>query len=186
MKISQLAYKIPPLSASTQRVQEIVGSDEVKAKVASSLAVFCRQAHGIGSGANNEYLVAIEQVRELEAFAAVVYSSNFEVEAPEFMGGRGVSVGVGQEQEQEQEQRQEQQQQQEQQQEQGQEIAEAKAEEHKEQVEEEEGGEKIELVGGGDGIVAGEEQAGVVESNTEGSFESAWDKALKKEDGKPH
>lgn len=88
VKISQLAYKIPPLSASTQRVQEIVGSDEVKAKVASSLAVFCRQAHGIGSGANNEYLAAIEQVGELEAFAAVVYSSNFEVEAPEFLGGK--------------------------------------------------------------------------------------------------
>lgn len=81
-KISQLSYKIPPVSESTARVQEIVGSD-VKAKVANSLAVFCRQAHSIGSGANNEYLAAIEQVRDLEAFAAVVYSSNFEYESPE-------------------------------------------------------------------------------------------------------
>lgn len=83
VKISQLTYKIPPISESTARVQEIVGSD-IKAKVANSLAVFCRQAHSIGSGANNEYLAAIEQVRDLEAFAAVVYSSNFEVESPDF------------------------------------------------------------------------------------------------------
>ncbi|KAH7087452.1 Peroxin-3 [Paraphoma chrysanthemicola] len=81
-KISHLSYKIPPVSESTARVHEIVGSD-VKAKVANSLAVFCRQAHSIGSGANNEYLAAIEQVRDLEAFAAVVYSSNFEFESPE-------------------------------------------------------------------------------------------------------
>ncbi|KAF9733497.1 hypothetical protein PMIN06_009122 [Paraphaeosphaeria minitans] len=87
VKISQLSYKIPPISESTARVQEIVGSD-VKAKVASSLAVFCRQAHNIGSGANNEYLAAIEQVRDLEAFAAVVYSSNFEVESPDFTSNR--------------------------------------------------------------------------------------------------
>ena len=82
VKISQLSYKIPPVSESTARVQEIVGND-IKAKVASSLAVFCRQAHSIGSGANNEYLASIEQVRDLEAFAAVVYSSNFEFEPPE-------------------------------------------------------------------------------------------------------
>ncbi|KAF1974472.1 peroxisomal membrane protein [Bimuria novae-zelandiae CBS 107.79] len=84
VKISQLAYKIPPISESTARVQEIVGSP--KAKVASSLAVFCRQAHSIGSGVGNEYLEAIENVRELESFAAVVYSSHFEVEDPEFTG----------------------------------------------------------------------------------------------------
>lgn len=81
-KISQLSYKIPPVSESNARIQEIVGSD-VKAKVANSLAVFCRQAHSIGSGANNDYLAAIEAVGGLEAFAAVVYSSNFEYESPE-------------------------------------------------------------------------------------------------------
>ncbi|KAF2200867.1 Peroxin-3 [Delitschia confertaspora ATCC 74209] len=84
-RIAQLSYKIPPTSASTARVQEIVGGD-AKAKVANSLAVFCRQAHNIGSGANNEYLAAIEQVKDLEAFAAVVYSSNFEFEAPNASG----------------------------------------------------------------------------------------------------
>lgn len=82
IKISQLSYKIPPISENTARVQEIIGND-IKAKVASSLAVFCRQAHSIGSGANNEYLAAVEQVGDLEAFAAVVYSSNFEFESPE-------------------------------------------------------------------------------------------------------
>ncbi|CAG5188332.1 uncharacterized protein ALTATR162_LOCUS11933 [Alternaria atra] len=82
VKISQLSYKIPPISDNQARIQEIVGSD-VKAKVANSLAVFCRQAHSIGSGANNEYLAAIEAVGGLEAFAAVVYSSNFEYESPE-------------------------------------------------------------------------------------------------------
>ncbi|KAF2810993.1 Peroxin-3 [Mytilinidion resinicola] len=81
-KIATHAYKIPPTSASTARVVEIVGAD-AKAKVAVSLAVFCRQAHAIGSGSNNEYLAAMEGVRDLEAFAAVVYSSNFEFETPE-------------------------------------------------------------------------------------------------------
>jgi peroxin-3 len=85
VKISQLSYKIPPISDNQARVQEIVGSD-TKAKVANSLAVFCRQAHSIGSGANNEYLAAIESVGGLEAFAAVVYSSNFEFESPEMEG----------------------------------------------------------------------------------------------------
>ena len=46
------------------------------------MAVFCRQAHAIGAGVNNEYLEKIESVGELEAFAAVVYSSNFEFESP--------------------------------------------------------------------------------------------------------
>jgi peroxin-3 len=85
VKISQLSYKIPPISDNQARIQEIVGGD-IKAKVANSLAVFCRQAHSIGSGANNEYLAAIENVGGLEAFAAVVYSSNFEFESPELEG----------------------------------------------------------------------------------------------------
>ncbi|KXJ94222.1 Peroxin-3 [Microdochium bolleyi] len=47
------------------------------------LSVLTRQAHSIGSGmpaASNEYLQAMESVRDLEAFAAVVYSSNWENE----------------------------------------------------------------------------------------------------------
>lgn len=81
VKISTLSYKIPPVSADGARVTEIVG-DGAKAKLANSLAVFCRQAHNIGAGANNEYLHKMELVPELEAFAAVVYSSNFEFESP--------------------------------------------------------------------------------------------------------
>ncbi|KAF2418013.1 Peroxin-3 [Tothia fuscella] len=83
-KIATLAYKIPPPSASGARVVEIVGPGTgVKTKVASTLATFSRQAYSIGSGGNNEYLTTMEGVRDLEAFAAVVYSSNFEFEAPE-------------------------------------------------------------------------------------------------------
>ena len=56
--------------------------------------MFCRQAHNIGAGANNEYLEKIEQVGELEAFAAVVYSSNFEFENPDLVGERAAAIGV--------------------------------------------------------------------------------------------
>jgi peroxin-3 len=82
-KIASQAYKLPPTSASPERIQEIIGTD-AKCKLANTLAVFCRQAHSIGSGSTNDYLSAMEQVKDLSAFAAVVYSSNFEYEAPDF------------------------------------------------------------------------------------------------------
>lgn len=44
------------------------------------LATLTRQAHQIGNGVPNDYLQAMELVGELEAFAAVVYSSNWENE----------------------------------------------------------------------------------------------------------
>lgn len=44
------------------------------------LSVLTRQAHVIGNGMPNEYLVEMETVRDLEAFSAVVYSSNWENE----------------------------------------------------------------------------------------------------------
>ena len=44
------------------------------------LSVLTRQAHAIGNGVPNEYLQNMETVRALEAFAAVVYSSNWENE----------------------------------------------------------------------------------------------------------
>lgn len=44
------------------------------------LSVLTRQAHVIGSGMPNEYLEQMEKVRAVEAFAAVVYSSNWENE----------------------------------------------------------------------------------------------------------
>ncbi|KAI1344126.1 Peroxin-3 [Xylariaceae sp. FL0016] len=44
------------------------------------LSILTRQAHAIGNGMPNEYLREMETVRDLEAFAAVVYSSNWENE----------------------------------------------------------------------------------------------------------
>lgn len=88
-------------------------------KLATTLAVITRQAHVIGSGGNigdfmassartpleaessmngasfrdaNEYLAAMEAVREVEAFAAVVYSSNFELEGVEGANPEGVAA----------------------------------------------------------------------------------------------
>ncbi|KAL1637291.1 peroxin [Diplodia intermedia] len=85
-KIATLSYKLPPVSADSARVIELTDPNSAKTKVANTLAIFCRQAHAIGSGTNNEYLSAMEDVRDLEAFAAVVYSSNFDFEPPEDVG----------------------------------------------------------------------------------------------------
>lgn len=60
------------------------------------LSVLTRQAHAIGNGMPNEYLQEMEQVRDLEAFAAVVYSSNWENEIHE-EGGLAASRGPGDE-----------------------------------------------------------------------------------------
>lgn len=65
------------------RVQEVpdLDSNLAKAKLAAILAVVTKQAHAIGNGVPNKYAQAIESVKELEAFAAVIYSSQFEFEA---------------------------------------------------------------------------------------------------------
>jgi peroxin-3 len=47
------------------------------------LSVLTRQAHVIGNEMPNEYLQEMESVKDLEAFAAVVYSSNWEKEVNE-------------------------------------------------------------------------------------------------------
>lgn len=92
-RIASEAFKIPPPSLSN-RVEEL----DVKCKVAQTLAVFCRQAHIIAAGSSepddlvavaaqagspNEYLAKIDAVKDLEGFAAVIYSSNFEFEVVE-------------------------------------------------------------------------------------------------------
>ncbi|KAH1570437.1 hypothetical protein KXX17_000893 [Aspergillus fumigatus] len=62
-----------------------VKTADVKTKLANVLAVMARQAHVIGNGTNppNIYLSAMDQnVRNLEAFAAVIYSSNFDFQLP--------------------------------------------------------------------------------------------------------
>lgn len=81
-KISQQAFKIPPTpeipDLDASRVTEVF--EPKPAKLPIVLAILTRQAHSIGNGVPNEYLQSMEQVRDLEAFAAVVYSSNWESE----------------------------------------------------------------------------------------------------------
>lgn len=72
------------LTADSPRITEVT---DTKCKIAHILPVFCRQAHAIvGVGEldmGNEYMVAMDQVPDLEAFAAVIYSSNLEYELAE-------------------------------------------------------------------------------------------------------
>jgi peroxin-3 len=96
-KVAQQAFpppahtQAPPSSAnsaiSPSRIQELHPSDpnitpeQRTVKLASILAVLTRQAHAIGNGSNppNEYVSAMEnEVKELEAFAAVIYASNLD------------------------------------------------------------------------------------------------------------
>lgn len=81
-KLSQQVFKILPTSdiadLNAPRITEIVEPKPVKLPIV--LALLTRQAHSIGNGVPNEYLQSMEQVRDLEAFAAVVYSSNWESE----------------------------------------------------------------------------------------------------------
>ena len=106
-KTSTPAYPTPPqgnLEPSYLSVSPEPGVTEVldiKCKLAHILPVFCKQAHVIaagsgdlvdavaeqtGAGLGNEYLGAIDRVGDLEAFAAVIYSSNFEFEGGEEKG----------------------------------------------------------------------------------------------------
>ncbi|KAI7159262.1 Peroxin-3 [Hortaea werneckii] len=74
------------------RVSEVI---DTKAKLAHILPVFCRQAHVIAAGSGdleavdgvtgggNDYLTVLDGVDQLSAFAAVIYSSNFEQEVAE-------------------------------------------------------------------------------------------------------
>jgi peroxin-3 len=82
-KISQQAFKIPTIpevpDLDGPRITEVFDAKPVKLPIV--LAILTRQAHSIGNGVPNEYLQSMEQVRDLEAFAAVVYSSNWESES---------------------------------------------------------------------------------------------------------
>ncbi|KAG5913523.1 hypothetical protein E4U42_001082 [Claviceps africana] len=60
------------------------------------LSVLTRQAHVVGNGVPNEYLEDMETVRALEAFAAVVYSSNWEKEiCEEGIMDSAVNISMG-------------------------------------------------------------------------------------------
>ncbi|MCJ1394689.1 peroxin [Xylographa bjoerkii] len=83
LRVQAFKIPLPTPSSPSERITEILDLSDAaasKAKLATILAVITRQAHAIGNGVPNEYVQAMEGVRELEAFAAVVYSSHFEVE----------------------------------------------------------------------------------------------------------
>lgn len=79
----------PPPSDSSSIHPRIVELDssvtvvpgEPRVKLASILAILTRQAHSIGNGTTppNDYLVGVDaDVKELDSFAAVIYTSNIE------------------------------------------------------------------------------------------------------------
>ena len=85
-KLRAHAYNLPPVSSElhpSTRVMDITDADPstATAKLATIMAVITKEAHKIGNGVPNEYVQAMESVTELEGFAAVVYSSNFEFES---------------------------------------------------------------------------------------------------------
>lgn len=97
----------PPTSpaASAQLVTDLSPDidslrTERKVLLPKCLSVLTRQAHLIGNGMPNEYLQAMEAVRDLEGFAAVVYSSNWENEireeamVPEEVSSSGASTSA--------------------------------------------------------------------------------------------
>ncbi|ELR10393.1 peroxin [Pseudogymnoascus destructans] len=80
-KVAQQAFKVPAPPSdpnSEPRIQEVFDPKPMKLPIV--LATLTRQAHQIGNGVPNDYLQAMELVGDLEAFAAVVYSSNWENE----------------------------------------------------------------------------------------------------------
>lgn len=112
-RIAIEAFRQAPSGREAARIVEV---EENKCKLAHVLPIFCKQAHVIGAGSGeletmagvaaqeplgNEYLAAVDQVSDLGAFAAVIYSSNFEYEVPQDEDhrtsgrrhGQGVSTG---------------------------------------------------------------------------------------------
>lgn len=68
---------------------------ETRVLLPKCLSVLTRQAHAIGAGgapSPNEYLQAMEAVRDLEGFAALVYSSNWENEVRDGVPAPSLSV----------------------------------------------------------------------------------------------
>lgn len=111
-KLAQGAFDLPPpqpsdpaaaTTATTQPAQPTIDASgvaiagpeqlrqrqraEAKVLLPKCLSVLTRQAHAIGAGAPapNEYLQAMEAVSDLEGFAALVYSSNWENEVRDEM-----------------------------------------------------------------------------------------------------
>ncbi len=81
-RITEISSSVTVVPASKH---EAAVPAEPTAKLATILAILTRQAHVIGNGntpPDNEYVQVMErEVRELEAFAAVIYSSLLDVES---------------------------------------------------------------------------------------------------------
>ncbi|KAI1374699.1 Peroxin-3 [Hypoxylon crocopeplum] len=105
-KVLPGAFELPGTSLATPPALDLnqLVSQQAAAKGAASkavllpkiLSVLTRQAHVIGNGMSNEYLQDMEHVPDLEAFAAVVYSSNWENEIKDeglTAAASGASVG---------------------------------------------------------------------------------------------
>ncbi|KAJ4424169.1 peroxin [Gnomoniopsis sp. IMI 355080] len=91
-KLAEGPFELPPPPTSPAAAAQIivdVSADvvrdraEKKVLLPKCLSILTRQAHSIGNGVPNEYLQAMESVQDLEGFAAVVYSSNWENEIRE-------------------------------------------------------------------------------------------------------
>ncbi len=81
-KVAPVAFDLPPSVGEGSLELNRLRSEKA-VQLPKILSVLTRQAHVIGSGMPNEYLQEMEAVRDLEAFAAVVYSSNWESEIRE-------------------------------------------------------------------------------------------------------
>ena len=79
-RIGPEAYNLEPLQANNglQNTGANGGVANPTAKLATTLAIMTKEAHQIGHGLPNDYVQALENVQDLEAFAAVIYSSNHE------------------------------------------------------------------------------------------------------------
>ncbi|KAK3048863.1 peroxin [Extremus antarcticus] len=101
-RIATEAYGVtgPSAPGTLDEEPRITEISDKKCKLAHMLPIFCKQAHVIASGSGefdpmgdamaqqalgNEYIAALDRVAELGAFAAVIYSSNFEYEVQESM-----------------------------------------------------------------------------------------------------
>ncbi|KAG6118274.1 hypothetical protein E4U13_000351 [Claviceps humidiphila] len=78
-KLATEAFELPPqISFPPPETMDLRASRVIL--LPKILSVLTRQAHVIGNGVPNEYLQDMETVRALTAFAAVVYSSNWDKE----------------------------------------------------------------------------------------------------------
>ncbi|KAH8895065.1 Peroxin-3 [Thozetella sp. PMI_491] len=94
-KLVQSAFETPSVGGAAPSI-DLAGFGVVNRAVLlpKVLSVLTRQAHAIGNGMPNEYLQEMEQVRDLEGFAAVVYSSNWESEIARDGEGATATAGV--------------------------------------------------------------------------------------------